>query len=335
MSRQATVLGAGISGLTTALVAAESGWQVRVLAAKQLAGRLDRDYDPTFPSLHPAAFLKPLLCDFDPRWWAESWSRFQQLQSQEAGILPTTHWELYEDPACSDSLTTTPWTTPDGAPLYGRAEQGLLADLPHYLHWLMAQLQQHNVAIVESSVKSLKEALAPGDDLLFNCSGLAARHLASDPALHPVAGQLLRVKYDAVIPGSLILGHSYHCHPLGTNRTLYAYPRQERLILGGSQLQLPTEGDSPPACDALDSYEYLFAWNAHLLRQMFGVDLGAATYAYTVGLRPVREGGVRVELGKDQLRVPVVHNYGHGGGGVSLSWGCAGEAVRLATNALN
>ena len=47
------------------------------------------------------------------------------------------------------------------------------------------------------------------------------------------------------------------------------------------------------------------------------------------GLRPFRRTGFRVEAEKrgDQL---VVHNYGHGGCGVTLSWGTAHLAVRLA-----
>jgi len=46
-----------------------------------------------------------------------------------------------------------------------------------------------------------------------------------------------------------------------------------------------------------------------------------------VGLRPHRSAGVRVERDSD---LPVIHNYGHGGAGVSLSWGCAEEAADLA-----
>lgn len=39
---------------------------------------------------------------------------------------------------------------------------------------------------------------------------------------------------------------------------------------------------------------------------------------HMVGLRPVREGGIRVER-EDIQGVDVVHNYGHGGYGCKLS----------------
>jgi D-amino-acid oxidase len=61
---------------------------------------------------------------------------------------------------------------------------------------------------------------------------------------------------------------------------------------------------------------------------------------HRVGLRPSRP-QVRLEAesagtggggpGHGTARL-VVHNYGHGGAGVTLSWGCAREAARLITS---
>jgi len=64
-----------------------------------------------------------------------------------------------------------------------------------------------------------------------------------------------------------------------------------------------------------------------------------------VGIRPYRKGGgfdVRLELemvktaagatgGVKHIRI--VHNYGHGGEGVTFHWGCASEVVSLLDNA--
>lgn len=47
------------------------------------------------------------------------------------------------------------------------------------------------------------------------------------------------------------------------------------------------------------------------------------------GLRPFRRSGFRVEVVSLGDRI-LVHNYGHGGGGISLSWGTADMAARLA-----
>ena len=55
----------------------------------------------------------------------------------------------------------------------------------------------------------------------------------------------------------------------------------------------------------------------------------AEVFRTTVCLRPFRAVGPRIET-EALGRKTVVHNYGHGGSGWSLSWGSAAEAVRLA-----
>lgn len=47
----------------------------------------------------------------------------------------------------------------------------------------------------------------------------------------------------------------------------------------------------------------------------------------TVGLRPGRRGDVRLE--RDQYESSLIHNYGHGRYGMTLSFGCAKEAADL------
>jgi D-amino-acid oxidase len=51
--------------------------------------------------------------------------------------------------------------------------------------------------------------------------------------------------------------------------------------------------------------------------------------AERVGLRPFRKSGVRVERNHLRDGRTVVHDYGHGGSGFTLSWGCAENVLRI------
>lgn len=46
------------------------------------------------------------------------------------------------------------------------------------------------------------------------------------------------------------------------------------------------------------------------------------------GQRPSRKGGIRLEL-EIGPKAKVIHNYGHGGSGVTLSWGCASDVANI------
>jgi len=52
--------------------------------------------------------------------------------------------------------------------------------------------------------------------------------------------------------------------------------------------------------------------------------------ATRVGLRPYRKSGVRVEAGRMNDGRTIIHNYGHGGAGFTLSWACAEEVYAIA-----
>jgi D-amino-acid oxidase len=69
-----------------------------------------------------------------------------------------------------------------------------------------------------------------------------------------------------------------------------------------------------------------------LVKEGQGIE-GLDIIRHGVGLRPLREGGPRVE--KDEVAgVKIVHNYGHGGFGYQASFGCAGTAVSLVKQVL-
>ena len=51
--------------------------------------------------------------------------------------------------------------------------------------------------------------------------------------------------------------------------------------------------------------------------------------AERVGLRPFRRSGIRVERAQLRDGRAVIHDYGHGGSGFTVSWGCAKAVSRL------
>jgi glycine/D-amino acid oxidase-like deaminating enzyme len=65
-------------------------------------------------------------------------------------------------------------------------------------------------------------------------------------------------------------------------------------------------------------------------RRLARVDVSPDRIIRTVvGLRPFRPSGFRVQLEKLDSKA-VIHNYGHGGAGITFSWGTAQQAVELA-----
>jgi D-amino-acid oxidase len=95
----------------------------------------------------------------------------------------------------------------------------------------------------------------------------------------------------------------------------YVIPRTHDVVLGGTD----DDGDwsrtpSPEVAD--DILRRATALVPEVAK--------ARVVRHKVGLRPARP-EVRLERVGD-----VIHCYGHGGAGVTLSWGCADEVLRLA-----
>ncbi|GFN92221.1 D-aspartate oxidase [Plakobranchus ocellatus] len=184
-----------------------------------------------------------------------------------------------------------------------------------YLPWLTERFITNGGRIIQKKVNSFDE-LSNDYDLVMNCAGLGGGKLASDPSVQPVRGHLIRVSAPWI---------KYFIH---TDDTHYFLPQSESAAIGGTR-QLGRYDLVPEIHES-----------ERILREMeerLPPLKGAKILHEWVGLRPYRK-TVRVEAevvickGK-QLKV--IHNYGHGAFGVSLSWGTALYAAELAQQALN
>ncbi|HYX90247.1 MAG TPA: FAD-dependent oxidoreductase, partial [Myxococcaceae bacterium] len=184
-----------------------------------------------------------------------------------------------------------------------------VADMSVYLPYLERRFEEAGGAIETGTVERLEVAA-----LVVNCTGLAARELAADAELVPVLGQVVYVRN----PG-LSVALLDEDHPEGM---AYVIPRRDDVVLGGTA----EEG----RFDASVREEVGHA----IVRRCTDLEprlRGAEVLRMSAGLRPVRS-SVRVE--RQQLgRSIVVHDYGHGGAGMTLSWGCAEEVLRLVREA--
>jgi len=134
--------------------------------------------------------------------------------------------------------------------------------------------------------------------------------------MQPIRGQVVRVRN----PGleRFILDED---DPKGVT---YIIPRSHDCILGGTadEGEWDLEPDPETASGILDRCTRLEPRLAD-----------AEILEHRVGLRPGRP-TIRLELENDPDRVTRIHNYGHGGSGITLSWGCAEETLRLVQEAL-
>jgi D-amino-acid oxidase len=184
-----------------------------------------------------------------------------------------------------------------------------LATMPVYLGYLRARFEQAGGMLEMSPVTSLA-GLGGAAPVIVNCSGAAAHDLVPDPAVVPVRGQVLI----AANPGIEEFLINRDPEPPWI---VYMFPHGDTILLGGTN----DEGnwDTDPKTEVA---ERILAGCCAIEPRLRGVEI----LGHRVGLRPCRP---EVRLESEPLAGGVLwHNYGHGGAGISLSWGCAAEITR-------
>jgi len=297
------VVGAGVVGLSCALRLLQAGHRVDVLA---------RDLPRETTSSVAAALWYPHLAlpqDKVTAWGKSAYEEFARLAAEGVdGVAMRTGTELLAEP------TPDPWWI-DAVPGLERVDPRSpypdawsfvtpVIDMPRYLTWLAEQVVEAGGTITRMALARL-----PAAPLVVNCSGLGSRVLAGDPTTTPVRGQVVVVE-------QVGLDEWWLAEDAGrAGAATYVIPRTTDIVLGGTD----DEGDwsrTPTPEIAAD-----------IVRRAARIvpEVGQAkVLRHQVGLRPVRP-EVRLERVGD-----VVHCYGHGGAGVTLSWGCADEVTALA-----
>jgi D-amino-acid oxidase len=188
-----------------------------------------------------------------------------------------------------------------------------LIDMPVYLVYLQRRLAGAGASVEQRRVHSFTDA-GPASAII-NCTGLGASALVPDPELRPIRGQHVVVTNPGLI--------EFFSEDTGLSPDLLCiYPHGDSVVLGGTAI----DGDVDLRADDLAAEAILARCTLTEPRLA-----GAQVIAHRVGARPTRD-VVRVESDRLQDGTPVVHNYGHGGAGVTLSWGCAAEVLRLQTD---
>ncbi|ONI50049.1 putative D-amino-acid oxidase [Streptomyces sp. IB2014 011-1] len=185
-----------------------------------------------------------------------------------------------------------------------------LIDMPAYLDYLLRRLHAAGGIVERRRLTSLADT-EPAS-VIVNCAGLGARDLVPDRDLRPIRGQHIVVAN----PGLT----EFFSEDTGLSPDLLCfYPHGDTVVLGGTAID--GDGDLAPDDKAA----------AGILARCAEVEprlAKARVLEHRIGARPTRT-AVRVEAEWQEDGTTVVHNYGQGGPGVTLSWGCAEAAESL------
>jgi D-amino-acid oxidase len=331
MGARITVVGAGVIGLTSAVRLAEAGHQVDVLA---------RELPLETTSATAGGLWLPFLAE--PVRAVARWSRLTleallELAADPSGTGPITGVAVREGyllgarpgharpgpttespqshggpPAqtrpdwaegLDSRLELAPIANPTPAHSGGWHLRVPLVDMRLYLPYLVGRLQAADGTLTRLPLTAL-----PSKGVVVNATGLAARALAADPSVHPVRGQVVWLTN----PG-LTTWWSDTSHP--TSLT-YVIPHAQHVVVGGTS----EDGDFSTTPDEQTANRILAR-----ARELVPALRTASVLQHRVGLRPARP-TVRLETVRGREGT-VVHCYGHGGSGVTLSWGCADDVL--------
>ena len=297
-----------MSGLSCAVRLLEAGHEVEVIS--------DR-FSPDTVSDIAAAIWYPFLtapADRADGWGIATYAELERLSEREpqSGVRMRDGREYLrqavDPPEWSEDIAAfrilDDSEIPEGY-VFGWQFRAPVIEMQLYMPWLRSRVEALGGSFVQSFVEDLSEV---SGEVVVNCVGLGARELCGDEEVRPARGQVIFIDQD---PG---IGH-FDQQP---ETLTYTIPRSDVTVLGGTAQVDDWGMDIRAEDDKLILSKVEALWPELDRSRIIG---GA------VGLRPSRS-EVRLDVEYIGER-KVVHNYGHGGAGVTLSWGCAEEVANL------
>jgi D-amino-acid oxidase len=347
------VIGAGVSGLTTALCLAREGFEVTVVAEK---------FAPDITSVVAGALWEwpPAVCGYhsDERslkrskeWCQLSYNIFSELaENHETGVYMRTanfyfkdkvednirhsfkmkelknHVEDFRhDPALiTENKISEKMNLKDAY-----SHLAPMIDTDVYMSWLLKEINKAGCHIIHRRISGniieQEEALKKEfqADVIVNCAGLGSIELTGDD-MYPLRGALVRVRNNGVSFPKVTQAHCVSYNDAKAEQDMiFIVPRGENILLLGGLV----ESDEWSLNIGLDNYEPIrdmFDRCKEFMPFLKDAELDLSE-PVRVGLRPSRKQNVRLE---QEANSRIIHNYGHGGSGITFSWGCASEVTK-------
>lgn len=338
---ECSIIGGGVQALSTGILLQYLGHDTTMVS--ESFSYVDGADTPTVSTDYAAASIYPVQIE-------SAYSEDELIERARATFDPFyemagvpvrkhRHYYLYEEPHTApvparmdavhvseydDDLPTRPGQKVEG----GYVCKEYFVEMPEYIPLLHTAYRDLGGTTEERHVDAGEVDALPGC-VVFNCSGYGSKKLFGDDSMRAVKGHILQVPYHGDEP----LPFSYTYTPSNYGHYAYMYPRKGTVLFGGSYLMGDIEDgewrgespDNPIAMDGLSVPERLFTVTRDIMSDH--VDIRRDNVDAKYGYRPYREAGMRIE--RDGT---VIHNYGHGGGGVSMSWWSALEAVQHITD---
>ena len=307
------VIGRGVIGLTTAELLLDSGYNVDIISKDDL---------PNTSSMGAGAYWWPHKA-YPPeqvaKWSAFSYNRYRDIAKiPDSGIKMHTHFRycVKDDETRYALELTDKWSMIDQDDVDVKITEAFqcivpLIDVPVYMPWLRSNIQKKGAEFKVIELASISDV--PADyDVIINCSGLGAKTLVNDPTVFPIRGQIVRLERPEHINNSYRVVHE----PPGLTLIL---PRSGDLLLGGTTSD--SDFNTDPSDD--DTQEIINRCS-RVLPELKNLKVLGSQAA----LRPGRE-TVRLESEVLDNGKVLIHNYGHGGSGYTIGYGCADDVLQI------